>query len=253
MKVILNQDIPNLGEEGDIKDVAPGYARNFLMPRKMVMRFDESSLAVLENRREEIEQRKEEKRKAALGLKERLESEELQVPMPAGANGRLYGSVTAAKLADELEKLGVTIERKRIDIPENTIKATGPTTVKVGLYGGEVASLRVNVVGQDVQGGRSAESAARGEAATSKEKQPTADVDSGAAAPDTPSDEQEAAAADTPSDGPEPVAEVEDGPEAAAAEESAAAEDAVVAEASGDGSDDPGEGDDEINKEAPAE
>ncbi len=165
MKVILNQDIPNLGEEGDIKDVAPGYARNFLMPRKLVMRYDEASLAMLETRREEISQRKEEKRKAALSLKERLESDELQVHMPAGANGRLYGSVTAAKIADELEKIGVSVERKRIDILENTIKATGPTTVKVGLYGGEVASLRVNVVGQDVQG-RSGDTQAGGAKAT---------------------------------------------------------------------------------------
>lgn len=148
MKVILNQDIPNLGEEGDICEVAPGYARNFLMPRKMVLRYDRAALAALEERKADIQARKEEKRKAALGLKERLESGELTVTMPAGANGRLYGSVTSARIADELEKIGVSVERKRIDIPDNTIKVTGTTPIKISLYGGEVATLRVNVVAQ---------------------------------------------------------------------------------------------------------
>ena len=84
MKVILNKDILNLGEEGDIKDVARGYARNYLIPNRLVMPYTREALAILESRREQLEQRREEKRKDALDVKTRLESEELVLEMPAG-------------------------------------------------------------------------------------------------------------------------------------------------------------------------
>ena len=72
MKVILNQDIVGLGEEGDIREVAAGYARNYLLPRKLVVPYSKRSLTELEHKRDSIEKRKEEKRRVAMGLKERL-------------------------------------------------------------------------------------------------------------------------------------------------------------------------------------
>ena len=143
MKVILNADVPNLGEEGDVREVKRGYARNYLVPRNMAMPYNKQSLALIESRRALIEKRKEEKRAQAQGLKERIEAATLNLSMPAGENGRLFGAVTSATVAEELAKQGITVERKRIEIPEHTIKASGNYRVHVKLYGNEEAALRV--------------------------------------------------------------------------------------------------------------
>jgi len=145
MKVILNKDISNLGEEGDIKDVARGYARNFLIPKQLVMPYTREALAILESRRERLDERRKEKQKAALDIKTRLESEELVLEMPAGERGRLFGSVTSATIVDALAAQGITVERKRLEIPEKTIKSVGTTRVRVRLYGEEEAELKVVV------------------------------------------------------------------------------------------------------------
>ncbi len=145
MKVILNQDVIGLGEEGDIKEVARGYARNFLLPKKLVVPHTKENLALLERRRAVIETRKEEKRKDALGLKERLEMEEIKVSMPAGENGKLFGSVSNVMVAQELEKRGYEIERKRIEIPDHTIRNVGIYKVRVKLYEKEEAVVKLVV------------------------------------------------------------------------------------------------------------
>jgi large subunit ribosomal protein L9 len=145
MKIILNQDVVGLGEEGDIREVAEGYARNYLIPRKLAVRHSKQNLAQFTNRKSAIEGRKEEKRKEAMGLKERLEAEELRFTMPAGESGKLFGSVNNALIGAELEKRGYTLERKRIEVPEHHIRQTGTFAVKVKLYGNEEASLKVVV------------------------------------------------------------------------------------------------------------
>jgi large subunit ribosomal protein L9 len=147
MKVILNQDVVGLGEEGDIKEVASGYARNFLLPKKLVVAHTKQNLTTLEHKRAAIEKRKEEKRKDALGLKERLEAEEIKFSMPAGENGKLFGSVSNIMVAAELEKRGYQIEKKRIEIPDHTIRAVGYYKVKIKLYDKEEASVKMVVEG----------------------------------------------------------------------------------------------------------
>jgi len=145
MKVILNHDVGGLGEEGDIRDVANGYARNYLIPKKFALAYSKHNLTQLESRRTAIDQRKEEKRKEAMGIKERLESEELTFTMPAGDSGKLFGSVNNAMVVQELENRGYTIERKRVEVPENNIRMLGNYTVKVKLYGNEEAQINVLV------------------------------------------------------------------------------------------------------------
>lgn len=145
MKIILNEDIAGLGEEGDIKEVADGYARNFLIPRKKALSCNKQNLVVLEKRRTAIEKRKEGKRQKAMSLKERLETEELVFSMPAGESGKLFGSVNNASIAAELEKKDYNIERKRIEVPAHNIRAVGNYTVKIKLYGNEEAAVRVTV------------------------------------------------------------------------------------------------------------
>jgi large subunit ribosomal protein L9 len=187
MKVILNQDVPNLGEEGDVCEVARGYARNYLIPRGMVLLYNKRNSAAIEERRAAIERRKEEKRKAAMSTKERLESEELVFTMATGEKGKLFGSVSSQAIAERLERMGVDVERKKIDVPGGTIKALGSYTATVKLYGGEEAQLAVRVrsenEAQEEQSG--AGSAAAAEAATeqgSEDASQAASADSGSAA-----------------------------------------------------------------------
>ncbi|MDR0641904.1 MAG: 50S ribosomal protein L9 [Treponema sp.] len=148
MKVILNKDLSTLGEEGDVRDVAKGYARNYLFPRSIALPYNESTIRLFESRRGEIEGRKAEKREAAKGLKERLEALELVFSMPAGANGRLFGSVTSQTVADELSRQGFQIERKRLELPGATFKSAGKYKVTVHLYESASAEITVAVQAQ---------------------------------------------------------------------------------------------------------
>lgn len=152
MKVILNVDVKHLGEEGDVKNVANGYARNYLLPRNLVVVYNETTAALFEARKAEIEARKEVKRQNARSLKEKLESTEIVLEMPAGANGKLFGAVTSTVLAEALAKLGFEIERKRIEIPGLSIKSVGNYHATVKLYESAVAEVKVVVKAQDRDG-----------------------------------------------------------------------------------------------------
>lgn len=148
MKVILNEDVKYLGEEGDIKNVAKGYARNYLFPRNLAVPCNEFTLAHFESRKEEIEAKKVAKRQDAAGLKEKLEALSIKILMPAGPNGKLYGAVTTQTLFDELQKLNFDIERKRIEIPGQTVKSTGVHKAIVKLYENTSAEISFTVEAQ---------------------------------------------------------------------------------------------------------
>ena len=146
MKVILNQDVYNLGEEGDVCEVARGYARNYLLPRKMAVVFNTANQAFFESRKAVIEQKKEEKRKAAMSMKEKLEDITLRIPMSAGDSGKLFGSVTTSTVMNALHAHGIELDKKQIDVPSHTIKMVGNYTVTVKLYEGEAAELKLTVI-----------------------------------------------------------------------------------------------------------
>ncbi len=147
MKVILNQDVPNLGELGDVKDVAAGYARNFLLPRGLVYPFSPATVALFEKRRAEIEAHKAAKRASSSDLKTKLEAEELTLDMPAGQNGKLFGAVSNSTVADELLKKGLQVDRKKIEVPGRVIKSVGNYKIVVRLYEKDEAIVRVVVKG----------------------------------------------------------------------------------------------------------
>ena len=151
MKIILNQDVPNLGEIGDVKDVAAGYARNFLLPRDLAVVYNTKTVAVFAKKQAEIEAIKTSKRQASTSLREQLEAEELTINMPAGANGKLYGAVNNATIADELLKKGIQVDRKKIEVPARAIKSTGNYKVLVHLYEKEEATIKVAIIGQEVK------------------------------------------------------------------------------------------------------
>ena len=145
-KVILNEDVYNLGEEGDVCVVAPGYARNFLLPKQLAVPYNKKNIADFESRRAAIERRKEEKRKQAQSLRERLTGLAVVLPMNAGDTGKLFGSVTNGMIQEALQKEGLEIDKKKIDVPSNAIKMVGDYTVNVRLYEGEEAELKIRVV-----------------------------------------------------------------------------------------------------------
>ncbi len=148
MKVILNQDVKHLGEEGDVKDVATGFARNYLFPRNFAVPCNAATTAHFESRKAEIDAKKALKRTEAAGLKEKLEAAVLTFVMPAGVNGKLYGAVTNQTIADEFKKLGFEIERKRIEVPGLTFKSVGKYHVSVRLYETSAATVPVIVEAQ---------------------------------------------------------------------------------------------------------
>lgn len=168
MKVILNQDVKHLGEEGDVKVVANGYARNFLLPRNLALPYNEMTVAYFEGRKAEIEARKAEKRKDAASLKEKLEAYTVSLVMPAGPNGKLYGAVTNQSVADELQKNGFDIERKRIEIPGNAIKSVGKYHATVRLYEAATAELAIEVLSQE-EAAKAAEAVAKAKEAEATE------------------------------------------------------------------------------------
>jgi large subunit ribosomal protein L9 len=151
MKVILNKDLPTLGEEGDLKDVAKGYARNYLFPRGIALPYTPKRIKLIEGRRAEREARKEQKRQDAMGLREKLENLELSISMPAGSNGKLYGSVTNQTVADELAKNGFQIERKRIDLAGSGFKSVGKYKAVIKLYENQSAEITVAISAQEIK------------------------------------------------------------------------------------------------------
>jgi large subunit ribosomal protein L9 len=151
MKVILNKDLSTLGEEGDVKDVAKGYARNYLFPRGIALPYTPKTVKLFEARKGEIETKKAQKRQDALGIKERLENLELSLTMPAGANGKLYGAVTSQTVSDELLKQGFQIERKRIDLAGTGIKNVGKYKAFIKLYENSQAEIQLTIIGQEIK------------------------------------------------------------------------------------------------------
>lgn len=145
MKVILNEDVKYLGEEGDIKVVANGYARNYLLPRALVVPYNEATAAVFEAKKAEIEKRKEVKRQNARSVKDKLEDTKFEIEMPAGSNGKLYGAVTPVILVDTLTKAGFEVEKKRIDMGGVTIKSVGTYHATIKLYENQTAEITFNV------------------------------------------------------------------------------------------------------------
>ncbi len=152
MKVILNVDVKSLGEEGDVKNVANGYARNFLLPRNLAVPYNEATVAIFEGRKAEIEARKEQKRKDSASLKEKLEAAAIEIVMPAAGNGKLYAAVTSHVVAETLAKLGFEIERKRIEIPGSSIKSVGNFKATIKLYEAQTAEVQIAVKAQPVEG-----------------------------------------------------------------------------------------------------
>jgi large subunit ribosomal protein L9 len=145
MKVILQCDVKGQGKKGQVIDVSDGYARNFLLPQKKEIIADSKSLGEVKSKAEAAEYRIAEDRKAANALAEKIKDVEIKIQMGHGADGRLYGSVTAKDIATELEKkIGSPVDKRKI-LLKDTIKAYGKYTVELKLLADIVASFTVLV------------------------------------------------------------------------------------------------------------
>lgn len=145
MKIILNRDVPNLGEEGDVCVVKDGYARNFLLPTGAAVLYNKANVAVFKSRAVAIEKRKEVKRQESASLKEKLDSLSLELVVSAGDTGRLFGSVTSSMIQEAIAKHGIEIEKKRIEVATHAIKEVGNYTVRVHLYESEVSIVKIEI------------------------------------------------------------------------------------------------------------
>jgi large subunit ribosomal protein L9 len=135
MKIVLRQDVENLGEKGSVKNVADGYARNYLIPRGMAVVATPGELKVVATN-EAVKQRKISRQEQELqGLADRINGQKLEFEARAGSNGRLFGSITNGDIAEKLSKaVGAEIDRRKIVIDE-PIRTTGDHPVTVNLVG----------------------------------------------------------------------------------------------------------------------
>ena len=148
MKVILKDDVANLGHLGDIKEVAAGFARNFLIPRGLVIPATARNVAEVEHERRLIEARIARRREELKEVAARIAQAALTFTVKVGEDGRLFGSVTSKAIAEELTAQGMPIERRQL-IMEGPLKATGEVTIKVDLGHGVVSPLKVSVVAEE--------------------------------------------------------------------------------------------------------
>ena len=150
MQVILLEKVVNLGNLGDIVKVKDGYARNFLIPNKQARRATKEALAEFEVRRAELEKIAAEKLAAAQAQGEKLAGSTVQINQKAGVDGRLFGSVTNADIADALVKQGFAVEKAQVRLPEGPLKLVGDHAVQISLHTDVLVDVYVAVIGEHV-------------------------------------------------------------------------------------------------------
>lgn len=144
MKVILTEKVKTLGMIGEIVNVSAGFARNFLFPRKLAILADEKNANIIKDKQKALAKKVEGEKAAANDIKKKIEGSTLELIKKVGANGRLFGAVTTQEIAAELEKKGVSVERRQIII-EGSIKNLGTFDVKARLFQDVVANFKVKV------------------------------------------------------------------------------------------------------------
>ena len=148
MKVVLCDHVDDLGERGEIVNVAAGYARNFLLPKQLAMAATPGNLRNLEHRRRRWEVKETREISEAREMAARLSEVELTVAKKSGEGGTLYGSVTTTEIAELLAAKGITVDRRRILVRE-PIKSLGSQQIGIRLYRDVRGTIKLEVVGED--------------------------------------------------------------------------------------------------------
>lgn len=149
MKVIFLEDVPKVGRAGEMKEVADGYARNFLIPRKLALQAKPRAMTAIEAQIKKNARLQAETEAQLLELANQLEGKEVTVKAKAGGKDRLYGAITATDIADELEKsAGVIIDKRKIELTE-PIHQLGTYEVVIRLAKDKVPKIKVTVVREE--------------------------------------------------------------------------------------------------------
>ena len=192
MEVVLKEDIENMGHMGDVVKVKDGYARNYLLPRGLVVLADKKNLKALEHEQRMIAQRRERLTKEAHGISETLSRVSLKFAVKVGEEGRLFGSVTNMDIEKALKEKGFEVERRRI-VLQDPIKQVGDYEVPIRLRPEVMPSIKVRVVSEDGPGAGEGEPRA---AATDDGEAPSGEGDKVSAATDAESSSEPPAVAD---------------------------------------------------------
>lgn len=144
VKIILEQDVPNLGVAGDAKDVNPGYARNYLLPRRLAAPATERVLARWDAKKEQLAKERAEKLAAAQEAGKKLQEVVVGLTVRAGQDGKLFGSITSHDVAEALSKKGFSVDRRWIELRE-TIRTIGEFSGAVRLHPQVRVSFKIQV------------------------------------------------------------------------------------------------------------
>jgi large subunit ribosomal protein L9 len=148
MQVILMEKVVNLGGLGDVVKVKDGFARNFLIPQGKAKRATPENLKEFENRRADLEKKANEQLTGAQERAEKLEGMKIDIAQKAGVDGRLFGSVTNADIAESLGKLGLTVKKAEIRMPQGPLKHIGEYPVTLQLHTDVLAHITVHVIAE---------------------------------------------------------------------------------------------------------
>ena len=147
MKVILLENVKGVGKKDEIINANDGYARNFLLPKKLAVEANNQNLAKLKSKQESNVHKKMTEKQEAEDLAKKLEKIILKIQVKAGENGKIFGGVTAKEIAEQLQKQhDFKVDKKKIDLKE-TIKQTGMFTIDLKLYEGVNAKLKIHIIG----------------------------------------------------------------------------------------------------------
>ena len=148
MQVILLEKVANLGNLGDVVKVKDGYARNFLIPTRQARRATESAIKEFETKRADLEKAAAEKLAAAQAVGEKLSGKVVRIAQKAGVDGRLFGSVTNADIAEALTKNGFAVAKAQVRLPNGPLKTVGEHAVSVAAHTDVVVDVTVQVVAE---------------------------------------------------------------------------------------------------------
>jgi len=148
MKVILKHDLEKVGRKGDIVNVAAGFGRNYLIPRKLAIEVTVSNLKMVEIERQALKKKVEQERQSFQGTIQKLSQVTLTFPRRAGEKDIIFGSVSAGDVKEALDKLGFEVDKKRIQLDE-PIKRLGNFTVPVKVYHEDKAEVKIVVVKEE--------------------------------------------------------------------------------------------------------
>ena len=146
MKVILTQDIKGVGKKDEIINANDGYARNFLLPRKMAVEANSQNMSLLQGRKDSANFKKEQEKENALKIQDKLSKIMLKIKVKAGGNGKIFGSITSKEIATELKnQYNIDIDKKKI-LLKDSIKEIGVFNIDIKLYEGIIGKLKIDII-----------------------------------------------------------------------------------------------------------